>query len=348
MISIEATRGSTSPIHSFAQRLTAAEAIPPLAITGVIAMALAIGVSAGPMTYGHDFLDAALLALAAMWSVGRLVRYLHAPKLATGLEAVALFLLVGGLTALVSAVLATSARPYGDAIFIAMDARLFPGVSWPRLIMGLQPYGRLLLGLAYAYASLGWQPFVLIVALCLSGKEKVVWKFLTAWALALAMSLAIFPWWPAMGGYAHYAITPEMVPAIRVHSAWAYPALLADLRSGHVHELNALTLAGIIAMPSFHSAASVLLGWGFSNLRWLRVPFAILNMAMLVSAVPMGGHYLVDVLAGAIVAGVSIIAAEGLCMTTEERLSMAARWRLARSVPWSAQPIRADPDRAYE
>ncbi len=99
------------------------------------------------------------------------------------------------------------------------------------------------------------------------------------------------------------------MPGVEVMSAWKYPVLLEKLHSGVFRTLNYGSLNGIIAMPSFHAASAVLLAWGYGGVKWLRWPFLALNIVMLVSAVPIGGHYLVDIVAGVAVACLSILLA---------------------------------------
>jgi membrane-associated phospholipid phosphatase len=68
-------------------------------------------------------------------------------------------------------------------------------------------------------------------------------------------------------------------------------------------------LDGIVTFPSFHAAAAVLLAWAASGIPFLRYPMIALNFLMLISAIPIGGHYAIDVIAGSLVAAVSIVAA---------------------------------------
>jgi membrane-associated phospholipid phosphatase len=65
-------------------------------------------------------------------------------------------------------------------------------------------------------------------------------------------------------------------------------------------------LNGVVTFPSFHAAAAILLGWGFWALRWIRWPAVALNIAMFLAAVPIGGHYVADILAGAAAAVLAI------------------------------------------
>ena len=66
-------------------------------------------------------------------------------------------------------------------------------------------------------------------------------------------------------------------------------------------------ITGIISFPSYHAAAAVLLGYAFAELpRWVACAAFVLEIALVISAVLVGGHYLVDVLAGIIIAVASL------------------------------------------
>lgn len=65
------------------------------------------------------------------------------------------------------------------------------------------------------------------------------------------------------------------------------------------------TSEGILTMPSVHAATAVLLIVGFLRTR-LFLPVLLLNMVMIYSCVPIGRHYVVDLIAGAAVAAVAI------------------------------------------
>ena len=129
---------------------------------------------------------------------------------------------------------------------------------------------------------------------------------MTAWAIALAFCLLVFPLCPAVGGYVHFHIPHGTMLGVQVPSAWTASVSLENLRNGSHRYLDYSSLNGLITMPSFHAAAAVLLAWGYFHLKWLRWPFFALNVGMILSAVPIGGHYVVDVFAGAMVAGLAV------------------------------------------
>ena len=66
-------------------------------------------------------------------------------------------------------------------------------------------------------------------------------------------------------------------------------------------------MQGIIQFPSYHAAGAVLLSYAVAGFpRWIVVPTIIVETVLIVSAIPIGGHHLVDVLAGAALAIASI------------------------------------------
>jgi membrane-associated phospholipid phosphatase len=70
------------------------------------------------------------------------------------------------------------------------------------------------------------------------------------------------------------------------------------LREGRFHDLNLFAPVGIISMPSFHATGAVLTAIALWPVRHLRWPVAIYESVMVAATVPMGAHYLVDVVAG--------------------------------------------------
>ena len=57
-------------------------------------------------------------------------------------------------------------------------------------------------------------------------------------------------------------------------------------------------MQGIITMPSYHTVLAVLFTYAFRRTGLVGYGIATLNLVMLLSIPPIGGHYLVDVLAG--------------------------------------------------
>jgi membrane-associated phospholipid phosphatase len=86
----------------------------------------------------------------------------------------------------------------------------------------------------------------------------------------------------------------------------SYIPALEALRAGTLDTLVWNKLEGIIQFPSFHAALAVIFTYAARHRWWTLIPFAALNALMLAATPPIGGHYLVDTLAGLAVAVVAI------------------------------------------
>jgi membrane-associated phospholipid phosphatase len=59
------------------------------------------------------------------------------------------------------------------------------------------------------------------------------------------------------------------------------------------------SLQGVVSFPSFHTMLGVMTIYALRDTRWIMIPVLVVNGAMIVSTMPVGGHHLSDVLAGA-------------------------------------------------
>lgn len=281
----------------------------PLAAFALLVAVLAIGVPATGLVYDGRGIDLLLGLQAALWIVGTATRTLPGgARIGAVLQAFALLSAFSLLSTLVTAVLAVGDRPYVDDILAALDQLLLPGFDWPATMRALAAYPRVELALGYIYTSLNWQPMALFVAIALFGSERLLSRFMTASALSALICVLPFHWLPAVGAYVHFGITSDQVASLPVQVSWSCPASLAALRSGATQVLGVGAMVGIVTVPSFHASAAVLFGWAFSRLPRVRWFFVPLNVAMWVSAVPTGGHYVIDLVAGSAAAVLAIIA----------------------------------------
>jgi hypothetical protein len=208
--------------------------------------------------------------------------------------------LLAVLVPLLTCILARTCAPLADQRLIAWDAAL--GFDWLRLVSLLREHEIFSLALSHAYASLMQQPTLLLLVLGLVGLTHRLQQFALAWAIALVATALIFPFIPALGGYLHYGFAPDDFPFIRVRAAWQHATVLEPLRDGTMTVLGRLALEGIVTFPSFHTSAAILLAWGFWSVRLVRWPALALNGAMIASCPFVGGHYIVDLIAGAALA----------------------------------------------
>jgi PAP2 superfamily len=111
-------------------------------------------------------------------------------------------------------------------------------------------------------------------------------------------------------------VMSALLPALGPHLKGQYvewSATLAAVRTGSVSTFSLEHLQGIIAFPSFHAVAAILLMYAHRPTLPSFPVMLILNLMMLLSVPAAGQHYLVDIISGAIVAFISIA---GVRLTT--------------------------------
>jgi PAP2 superfamily len=113
---------------------------------------------------------------------------------------------------------------------------------------------------------------------------------LVANILTLTCCTAIYAAWPAAGAFAFFhppGITSDYVDQF------------LGVRSGAISVLALGQMKGIIQYPSYHAAAAVMLAYAFWSMpRWIAFCAAAVEIILCASAVPIGGHHLVDIIAG--------------------------------------------------
>jgi hypothetical protein len=213
------------------------------------------------------------------------------------------------LGAPLSYVAASANFPLQDATFAYYDQML--GLDWRSyydFVMqrpGLIPYAYI------GYAVFDLLPIVNPLVLGLTKHYARLQDFTLACILTICATVAISAVLPAIGTYQQLGLPAESLN----FSATGYLAQINELpfvRDGSLRSLHVTNLSGIVTFPSFHAAAAILSIWALWGVWWMR-PFALIaNGGMLLAAPLLGGHYFVDVFAGAGIAVLAIAAAKML------------------------------------
>ena len=126
------------------------------------------------------------------------------------------------------------------------------------------------------------------------GQAEELW-----WSTMIALIITSFlsGLLPALGTFSYYETSLDLA----VH----LPDLLA-LREGTMLIFPVAVLKGIITFPSFHAASAILLTYPYRHCKSLFGIVCVINGMMLLSIPSQGCHYLVDVIAGVLVAVLSI------------------------------------------
>jgi membrane-associated phospholipid phosphatase len=229
------------------------------------------------------------------------------PRLAVSLSCVAQILAFSACAALLSYTVAATGGPLRDDTFLALDRAL--GLDWQAYLAALNDRPRLGAVLTLAYRTLMPQMILVVVVLGFGGRLSAARDFVRAFVIAGLVTVLLSGLLPAIGTYGHLGLRPEDFARLSPAAPYAHIADFSDLRDGTLRNLSLDRMEGIITFPSFHTALGVLFIRYFWLSRLTRWPALALN-ALMIAATPMdGGHYFVDVGAGAAIAVVAIAAA---------------------------------------
>lgn len=255
-----------------------------------------------PRTFGFVAAVAILLPLAlGRWSLQRPVSP-RQRQLQAFCEDAFLFLATSLLGVLASYPAAAATSGFADAALAHLDHLLhFDWLTWYWTVARhplLQHLG------AAAYAAIYVSPLVMLGSFALHLRRCEARRFLATYWLAVVLTLALFPLFPAEGPLAFLWHGP--IPYMPT-SALYQEQLIPALRAHQLTDIDLGALRGLVCAPSFHAASAVVFiaaAWPVPRLRWVIVP---MNVAMLLATPVEGTHYLTDMIAGALVAGAAIL-----------------------------------------
>lgn len=290
----------------------------PLVMLAVLGLLILRGIWILPDGYdGSGGLNAMLLLLLTVWCMGMMWRATRpGSRIASGFVALSLYMGVSFFASMAAASSAVGSGDYIDPWLAQIDQHLFPFYDWKAVALGLPEYPQLYRLLNLCYSSFGWQPLVFVVFAVLAGKVTDLSAFVTAWGLGLVLCVLPFHWLPAVSPFPYYGILQSDMPDHLTALPWDFLPVMEGLRDGSIRALNASTVTGMITMPSFHAGGAVILAWAFWRFRWARWLFVPLNIMVALSAVPIGSHYVIDVVAGSLVGTVAVVSTTFIFRTT--------------------------------
>lgn len=188
-------------------------------------------------------------------------------------------------------------RPVIDPWLAAIDQAL--GVHLPTITAWTAAQPALTRFLSRAYITLLPQLFLPAFVLGFWYRDRdSLWEYTFHFHVALVVTLVCFALWPAEAPFGHYGYTSLLA------SQGRFSVQFAALRAGTLTQIRPDMIEGLVSCPSFHVAAALIVTWAFRrHWPWL-VVLVPLNLALTLSTVLLGVHYVADLLAtGIMLAG---------------------------------------------
>jgi membrane-associated phospholipid phosphatase len=195
------------------------------------------------------------------------------------------------------------ALPLQDVRFAAWDRSL--GLDYQDMLAFLNQHDAVVKALHRAYYSFRWQILGTVAVLALFGRTRKLNIFLSALLLALIGSCIVGSLFPALGAISVLSASDLASLHWRIDGATPLDHFM-KLREGHFSTLNLSELGGIISFPSFHAATALIVTHAWWRSGYVFLPVCILNVLMTMATLTHGGHYLVDTIAGLVLAALSL------------------------------------------
>lgn len=227
-----------------------------------------------------------------------LALYLVRCRLFHGAAAVgSLALCIAALMAMLDAQYAVALwhRPFADSWLVAADRAL--GFDWAAYRRFCADSPIILAALTSGYRASFYVLFIAIAIGALRDPARSV-RAAILFALCGAVTIAIFGLCPALG------------PAYAEGAGGEWAEFARDVSLPAFAGVHTPGVVGLVFFPSFHTVAAALIvytvrGWP----KWAQaVPYAVAGLTFL-AVCPVGGHYLTDEIAGALLV---VVAAKGL------------------------------------
>jgi membrane-associated phospholipid phosphatase len=213
---------------------------------------------------------------------------------------------VSGTAGMVFSYLATSAAyPLTDHFLAEFDFAF--GFNWPAFLKATNSNPVLASLLTHAYQSTLLVTEGVLIWLSIRGRGEKLAEFLailnlTSVGVGLGLLIA-----PAAGAFAYFNPAPQLFSNFGAPGEmWSFSKVFIALRDGSLSVIDVSVPEGIVSFPSFHTVLGIITTYALRDDRWLMVCVLALNAIMVISTLPVGGHHLVDVLAGVAISIVAI------------------------------------------
>ena len=182
--------------------------------------------------------------------------------------------------------------PLADRGLVMLDEVM--GLDWPLWVQWVEVHLLMHSILSVVYASIWVQ---LIVAFVYNVHSRAPQRNSELWwviTLSSLVTIAVAAVWPATSAWVYHGLAPM--------NDFAHMQQFAAVRSGAMRSFDLGNTQGLIQLPSFHTVLAIVLAYNFRHRRLLFVAAVFLDLLVILSCPTEGGHYFIDLVAGALVA----------------------------------------------
>ena len=261
-----------------------------------------------------------LLATAAFYTTRR-----PDPTIAAACGVFAFLLLYPAIFLPLSYVTAALDRPLQDALLVRMDRAL--GFDWLALQQATFATDWLRQASFLVYAHAHWAIIGSWLVLILTGQFARIRAYALMLTLTSTIGLTIAALFPVIGAYGYYEVAGDMLASLKGTGAGQWH--IADfnaVRAGTLRVIVFEHLQGIVQFPSFHTVGALTAAWATWRTPYVKWPLLAFNAFVVFTAIPVGGHHLMDVLGGVVLTALGLLLVRRPAINSIKRSSPVFRW----------------------
>ena len=138
-------------------------------------------------------------------------------------------------------------------------------------------------------------------------KPRYIMEFCNLYLMCLSATLFVAIFLPAIGPYEYLHIPLSQVNNIGHEIGRFHIKDINLLRNHTQYTIKLSDMNGLISFPSFHTALAILIPYSVRKIKYI-FPLLVLSSAIvLIATLPIGGHYLIDIIGGAIITALMIL-----------------------------------------
>ncbi|WP_349362448.1 MAG: phosphatase PAP2 family protein [Roseitalea porphyridii] len=211
-----------------------------------------------------------------------------------------LFIVLGWLSLrLLNHLTMMTSIPYADPWLLAMDRALM--LDWNAYFAFVADRPWLIRLLDVVYTGLTPLSVLAFIGLFLLGRIEAARFFLVTFATTALICTLFGMFFPAVAAVGYALERPELLERFYTRPGWYSIPIIDALRNADSYTFDLLDLPGLTTFPSFHTAAGIVLAYAYRRTVFYG-PVLAYTAVMIASTPIWGGHYFVDLFAGAFVA----------------------------------------------
>ena len=216
-------------------------------------------------------------------------------------------------------------QPLRDAMLVRLDRAL--GFDWLAVQQATFANDWLRQASFLTYANAHWAIIGSWLVLIVTGQFARIRAYAQLLMITSTIGITIAALFPVIGAYGYFGVSGDILASLKGTGAgqW-HVADFNAVRTGTLRVLVFEHMQGIVQFPSFHTVGALTAAWALWRTPYLKWPVLVFNLCVVLTAMPVGGHHLMDILGGGALTALGIMLVRQPAITSIRRSSPVFRW----------------------